>query len=190
MNVNYAELIKERISMKDVCDKYGIRVNRINKAICPFHPDKNPSMHVYPGKRGFFCFVCGTHGDVIDFVSKYFQLPFRESLKRIDSDFQLNLGIGEELTEEQIAEQKRIQYKRRKQRDLEKKTHKELEDEFFNAVAKLHDVESRIMDNSPLSDSDPDAEFWSAVSELPSAKEKLEIAEMNLIEFERKHKSV
>ena len=178
MNVNYAELIKERISMKDVCEKYGISVNRINKAICPFHPDKNPSMHVYPGKRGFFCFVCGTHGDVIDFVSKYFQLPFRESLKRIDSDFQLNLGIGEELTEDQIAEQKRNEYKRRKQRDFEKK------------VAKLHDVESRIMDNSPLSDSDTDADFWSAVAELPAAKEKLEIAEMNLIEFERKHKSV
>ena len=126
MLIDYAAQIKERISMMDICEKYGISVSRNHKAVCPFHADNNPSMHIYPGRRGFYCFTCGTHGDVIAFVQKYFQLPFNEALKRIDSDFKLNLGIGNPLTDEEKAEQKRAEYKRRKLRELKNEHHKEL----------------------------------------------------------------
>lgn len=34
---------------------------------CPFHPDEHPSFAVYPDH--FYCFGCGVHGDIIDFIN-------------------------------------------------------------------------------------------------------------------------
>ena len=61
------ETVKKSVSMRQVLEHYGIEVKRNNIALCPFHPDSEPSMHVYPD--GFYCFSCGTGGDVIKFVA-------------------------------------------------------------------------------------------------------------------------
>lgn len=41
-----------------------------HKIVCPFHDDRNPSLHVYED-GGFKCFGCGVAGDVCDFVGLY-----------------------------------------------------------------------------------------------------------------------
>lgn len=41
-----------------------LKVNRMHKCVCPFHDDKEPSMHVYPDHA--YCFVCGKRADAID----------------------------------------------------------------------------------------------------------------------------
>jgi len=41
-----------------------------HKVVCPFHDDRNPSLHVYED-GGFKCFGCGVAGDVLDFVGYY-----------------------------------------------------------------------------------------------------------------------
>ena len=51
--------------MHEVLAACGISVEG-NKALCPFHPDRHPSMVVY--RDGYHCFVCGAHGDAIDLV--------------------------------------------------------------------------------------------------------------------------
>jgi hypothetical protein len=52
---------------------------RNNFAICPFHPDKNPSFHV-KANRGH-CFGCGWSGDAIKFVMETHRLGFREAVQ-------------------------------------------------------------------------------------------------------------
>lgn len=59
--------IKSAVSMRQVLDHFGMDV-RQNLALCPFHPDKKPSMHVYADH--FYCFSCGVGGDVINFVAR------------------------------------------------------------------------------------------------------------------------
>ncbi|MBT6325977.1 MAG: DNA primase [Bdellovibrionales bacterium] len=54
-------------------------------AICPFHSDTKPSLHVNDSKGLFKCFVCQAGGDSITFVEKYQSLSFIESLKEIAS---------------------------------------------------------------------------------------------------------
>lgn len=49
--------------------------------LCPFHPDKNPSMCVVPAKQMFHCFVCQTGGDAIGFAMKFHKMEFREALE-------------------------------------------------------------------------------------------------------------
>jgi DNA primase len=48
---------------------------------CPFHDEKTASFMVYPDHR-FYCFGCGAHGDVIDFIRRMDGLTFREARDR------------------------------------------------------------------------------------------------------------
>ena len=41
-----------------------IEVNRAHKALCLFHQDTRPSMHIFPDNH-YHCFVCGARGDSI-----------------------------------------------------------------------------------------------------------------------------
>ena len=52
-------------------------------AICPFHDDTTPSMFISPEKQMFKCFVCGTGGDAISFVSKYLHISYGEAMKKV-----------------------------------------------------------------------------------------------------------
>lgn len=183
------EAIKSQINMFDVCDKYGIDVNRSGFAICPFHDDSNPSMKVYPSNRGYHCYVCHAGGDVIDFVSKYFSIPFHEALKRIDEDFGLNLGIGNALTEDQEKEHRRISYQKRKRKKLLKRTENELYEKFYDALdwkLRLERLKAEFAPKTPSNDFDPVYEF--AVHELPSAADDVEIADTKLTCFLRENR--
>ena len=53
------------------------------KGICPFHSEKTPSLHVFPGTGTWHCFGCGAGGDVITFVMRYGNLSFREALEEL-----------------------------------------------------------------------------------------------------------
>lgn len=77
------------VSMQSIAERYGFKVNKNGQISCPFHSDSHPSMKVYPGKRGWYCFVCNQGGDVVSFVSKLFSLSRLEAAKKICSDFGL-----------------------------------------------------------------------------------------------------
>lgn len=49
-------------------------------ALCPFHADKTPSFKVSPEKQTFYCFGCGEHGDVLDFIQKRYNVSFEDAL--------------------------------------------------------------------------------------------------------------
>ena len=40
-------------------------------ALCPFHNDNNPSMHIDDERGLYKCFSCGAGGDVFNFIRKY-----------------------------------------------------------------------------------------------------------------------
>ena len=68
---NFSDTIKQQVTMRDVAEHYGFAIStRARKIRCPFHDDKNASLQIYTGNRGWFCFVCNEGGSVIDFVMK------------------------------------------------------------------------------------------------------------------------
>ena len=60
--------IKSSYSMRDIVERYGLKVNRAGFVRCPFHNEKTASLKVY--KDSFFCFGCGIDGDIFTFVQK------------------------------------------------------------------------------------------------------------------------
>lgn len=86
--ITMKDIILENIDMIDVLTEYNIKVSR-SMFCCPFHNDRTPSAKVYD--KSYFCFACGKGGDLIQFVQDYFNLSFRDALRKINHDFNLNL---------------------------------------------------------------------------------------------------
>ncbi|MBR4626674.1 MAG: DNA primase [Ruminococcus sp.] len=58
-----------------------IRRGRNYVCSCPFHSEKTPSCTVFTDTQNFYCFGCGTGGDVITFIMKIENLDFKEAVK-------------------------------------------------------------------------------------------------------------
>ena len=82
------ETVKDNVSLREVAQRYGIDVNRYGKALYPFHNDRHPSLYVADDHH--YCFACGEHGDVIDFVGRLFQLSPYDAARKLMADFYLS----------------------------------------------------------------------------------------------------
>ena len=82
------EIVKENVNLREAAELYGIDVNRYGKALCPFHNDRHPSLYV--ADDHYYCFACGEHGDVIDFVGRLFQLSPYDAARKLMADFHLS----------------------------------------------------------------------------------------------------
>ena len=82
------EIVKENVNLQEAAELYGIDVNRYSKALCPFHNDRHPSLYV--ADNHYYCFTCGEHGDVIDFVGRLFQLSPYDAARKLAADFHLS----------------------------------------------------------------------------------------------------
>lgn len=89
------EDLKQRIKDMPISSVIGMYIPVSRKgtkhmAVCPFHDDNDPSMHVDDNRGSFMCFVDNTGGDAITFVQKYKNLEFIEALKDIAEKLSLN----------------------------------------------------------------------------------------------------
>ena len=74
--------IKRRLSILNLIEGYT-SIKKTGKgyvALCPFHDDHNPSMHVDEEKGLFHCFSCGAGGDILGFYMRYNGLTFPEAV--------------------------------------------------------------------------------------------------------------
>ena len=79
--MNLFETVKSAVTVKQAAEHYGRKVNRGDMICCPFHDDRHPSMKL--NEDYFYCFGCGTTGDVIDFVARLFGLSSYEAAKKL-----------------------------------------------------------------------------------------------------------
>lgn len=82
--------IKQSLTMQEIACFYGFKPNRQNYIRCPFHSEKTASLRLYD--KSFYCFGCGTGGDLIKFVQLLFNINFAQALLRLNSDFRLGLS--------------------------------------------------------------------------------------------------
>ena len=114
----YEAEIKQLISMPELITRYGIREQN-GFVCCPVHDDNKPSCKIYPGSRGWYCFSCGTGGDVLDFAQNYFGLPKSDAVRKLNADFSLNLPLdGYDRKEAERQAQKRNWERQQKRRKI------------------------------------------------------------------------
>ena len=70
------EIVKENVNLREAVELSGIDVNRYGRkvpSVSFLHNDRKPPACMWADDH-YYCFACGEHGDVIDFVGKLFQL--------------------------------------------------------------------------------------------------------------------
>lgn len=88
--MNVFDAVKQAVTTRQTAEMYGLKVRRNNMVSCPFHNDRTPSMKV---DKRFHCFGCGADGDVIDFVSRLYEISSLEAAKKIASDFGISYDV-------------------------------------------------------------------------------------------------
>lgn len=95
------ENLSQRLNIVDVIENY-IEVRKQGSSfvcICPFHADKNPSMHINPTKGFYHCFACKAGGDAFKFVMDYEKLSFADAVEKIASLSHFTLSYTKEKQE-------------------------------------------------------------------------------------------
>ena len=88
--MNIFQEMKERVTARQVAERYGLKVSRNGMTRCPFHNDKHPSMKM---DQNYYCFACGAKGDAVNYVAVLFGLSQFEAAKKINDDFSLGISI-------------------------------------------------------------------------------------------------
>lgn len=85
MNIrDAADALKDTLTAEDVVRMYGYTPQH-GVIVCPFHGDKDASLHLYPGQRGWCCFGCHKGGTVIDWVMLMEDVGFTDAVRILDT---------------------------------------------------------------------------------------------------------
>ncbi len=130
--------ILERVSAKDVLDRYWSSPDRYGRYKCCFHNGNDYNMGLCYNKA--HCFVCGKGGNAIDIVMAIFGISFKDAMAKINSDF--GLGLDKPLTKQEKREFAAREEALRK-RKAEIKAEEEFVDDLFRKLtAKVKEWEA------------------------------------------------
>ncbi len=99
----FLQELKARTDITDLVSSY-VNLRRSGRnlvGLCPFHHEKTPSFNVYPDNGSFYCFGCGTGGDVITFVRKIENLDYIEAVRFLAQ--RAGLQIPEEQVDDSMS---------------------------------------------------------------------------------------
>lgn len=179
--------IKARVTMPEVLQHYGFKINRAGFCCCPFHVEHTPSLKAYDGDRGFHCFGCGVSGDVIDFVRRYFGIDFLTACKQLNSDFALGLPLYDSPPTLRMY---RAMERRRNAAQQRRERRERLEREFIRWHDEWLRLDAQRIRYAPKTqDEELDPRFVEALHGLDRAAYELDIAEGQLYDFERQNNS-
>ncbi|PHS13445.1 MAG: hypothetical protein COA78_06830 [Blastopirellula sp.] len=96
---DFIDGLRARINIEDVIAAR----TEIKKAgaewtgLCPFHKENTPSFSVTPSNGMYYCFGCGSGGNVFTFVQEHDQIAFPKAIEKLAAEYGVRLP---ELTDE------------------------------------------------------------------------------------------
>lgn len=182
--------IRERLTMEEVAERYGFEPNRQHKICCPFHNDSHPSLQLYKGGKGWWCYVCDTGGSVLDFTANLFSLSVKEAAAKLNQDFSLGLPIGERLSKETQRAVFNSSYERLKQKKAHQMAEKAAEKAYWAAFDEWVRLDTMRREHRPTSQNEaPNKRFLHAIHEIGFAEHELDCAEIALYKLRNKENS-
>lgn len=88
-----AALVKQTVDIVEVIGRtvHLRRSGNRHVGLCPFHHEKTPSFQVDADNQLYYCFGCGTGGDVLSFVMKHQNLTFADAVKYLSDRYNIAL---------------------------------------------------------------------------------------------------
>lgn len=91
--------VRAAAPLEEVLERAGVRVlgsGRERKALCPFHPDTEPSLGINIEKQVYFCHGCLAAGDVFSFVQHMDGISHVQAVRQLAESFGVDLAPYEE----------------------------------------------------------------------------------------------
>ena len=166
-----ADTIKQSVSALDVASVLGWEVKH-GRCKCPIHNGDGMNCRLYPGDRGYICWVCHSAGDVISLVRNYYSdLSYTQCLKWFSSTFHLDLGLDSPIdpAKEEAAKKAILMRKRRIEFEEWKKRIR------FDLALTADEIVRRLENERdmkrPKTYGEWDPDFCAAVVALPEARQ-------------------
>lgn len=88
-----ATLVKQAVDIVEVIGRVVPlrRSGNRHVGLCPFHQEKTPSFQVDAENQLYYCFGCGSGGDVLNFVMKHQNLSFSDAVKYLSDHYNIHL---------------------------------------------------------------------------------------------------
>jgi DNA primase len=93
------DIVSESVLLKKAGKDY--------KGLCPFHSEKTPSFTVSPEKQLFYCFGCGTGGNVFTFLMNQEGLSYPEAVRTLARRYQIDIPVQDMSPEQRQLMQER-----------------------------------------------------------------------------------
>ena len=149
----YAEQIKSLVTMQQAIALYAPNpAPRGHRIPCPIHNGDNYNL-AFTDKL-YHCHKCGEGGDIISFVRHIFRLDFNGAIRKLNTDFALNLPLDRKPT---LREQREAEIRQREL--LAERAKAEADKQAYDALyGSLWDEYTRLdkqrMDYKPMSADD------------------------------------
>ena len=183
--MDYANEIKSRLTMPQILEYYGFKINRSKRIPCPLHNGYDANCGVK--EHYIHCFVCGESADEIKFVMRYFGLDFKSAIIKLNEDFQLGLPIGQKIDRRKRIEMGRIAFERKRKQEERQKERQKLEDEYWAAFDEWKRLDDNKRNYAPKTPEEPlHPLFVEALKNISGAEYRLECAEIARYEYEKR----
>ena len=84
---NLFRAVKAAVPLPEAARDLGLLPGPGGMVCCPFHPDKTPSLRLYPDH--YYCFGCHAHGDVVDLAARLWSLRPIEAAKALSRQYRV-----------------------------------------------------------------------------------------------------
>ena len=103
--------IRDSVDIVDVVSRYVTlsKTGQNFRGLCPFHQEKTPSFTVTPARQMFYCFGCGTGGDVFTFLMRKEGLEFRDAVRDLAERAGIPLPASQGFSQSQTGQRKRLE---------------------------------------------------------------------------------
>ena len=115
LNEDFLSELRTRADIESTVSSYVSlkRRGRILTGLCPFHSEKTPSFTVYPETQSYYCFGCGSGGDVITFIKNIENLDYIESVRYLAE--RVGMAMPQEQFNSDLYEKRRRMFEANRQ---------------------------------------------------------------------------
>ncbi len=102
--------LRQRADIESTVSSY-VNLKRRGKlltGLCPFHNEKTPSFTVYPETQSYYCFGCGSGGDVVTFIKNIENLDYVEAVRYLAD--RVGLSVPQDNYNSDLYEKRRRMY--------------------------------------------------------------------------------
>lgn len=84
--ISHLQAIQRRGGLEKLARRYLPSLRRKGRhfaARCPFHRGRNLTFYVSPTAQTFWCFECGSGGDIFVFMMRIEEIGYRQAVRRL-----------------------------------------------------------------------------------------------------------